>query len=112
MPDIALHVFALAAHNHGFRILSLGASMPLAEISYVAKKKGCDAIVLSGSVNPDPRLIERDLRSLVDDVDVPVFVGGQSSVAVCDAINKTGAIVLGQDITTGLKRLKESLEDF
>ncbi len=110
MHEIALQVFALAAHNSGYRILSLGASMPLDEIAFVARKKKCDAIVLSGSVEPDKKVIENDLAKLVSDVDLPVFVGGQSSVAVCDAINKTGATALGQDISTGLKRLALALK--
>lgn len=110
MHEIALQVFALAAHNHGFRILSLGASMPLEEIAYVSKKKKCDAIVLSGSITPNPEVIEKNLAQLVSSVDIPVFVGGQSSVTVCDAINKTGAKALGQDIESGLKRLAENLK--
>ncbi|HKJ18602.1 MAG TPA: MerR family transcriptional regulator [Xanthomonadales bacterium] len=110
MHEIALQVFALSAHNSGYRILSLGASMPLEEIAYVAEKKKCDAIVLSGSVEPDLQVIEQDLAKLVSQADIPVFVGGQSSVAVCDAINKTGAIALGQDISTGLKRLNDALK--
>ena len=109
MHEIALQVFALAAHSKGFRILSLGASMPLEEIAFVAKKKNCDAVVLSGSVAPDPKLIADGLNKLVKQLDVPLFVGGQSSVAICDAINRTGAIALGQDIPTGLKRLAGAL---
>lgn len=109
MHEMALQIFALAAHNEGFRILSLGASMPLSEVAYVAAKKRCDAVVLSGSLSPDPGVIEKDLAALVKEVDVPVFVGGQSSVSVCDAINRTGATALGQDIPAGLQRLTRSL---
>ena len=85
--------------------------MPLAEIAYVAKKKDCDAIVLSGSIEPDKKVIEENLAALVAEVGIPVFVGGHYSDSVCDAINKTGAIALGQDISTGLKRLAEHLEE-
>jgi DNA-binding transcriptional MerR regulator/methylmalonyl-CoA mutase cobalamin-binding subunit len=109
MHEIALQVFALAAHDQGFRILSLGASMPLKEIAYVARKKKVDAIVLSGSLEPDLEMLNKELKDLVADVDKPVFVGGQSSVTACDAINQTGAIALGQDIATGLKRLGKAL---
>lgn len=109
MHEIALQIFALAAHNQGYRILSLGASMPLSEIAYVATKKQCVAVVLSGSVEPDPEVIEHDLAALVDELDIPVFVGGQSSVGICDAINRTGATALGQDIPTGLQRLAAAL---
>jgi cobalamin-dependent methionine synthase I len=109
MHEIALQVFALAAHNQGYRILSLGASMPLDEIAYVANKKKCDAVVLSGSVSPERKVIDKELPDLVRQSDVPIFVGGQSSVSICDAINRTGATALGQDFPTGLKRLNEAL---
>ena len=111
MHEIALQIFALAAHNQGFRILSLGASMPLSEVAYVAGKKGCEAIVLSGSMEPDTKVIENDLAELVASTDIPVFVGGQSSVAVCEAINRTGATALGQEILAGLNRLKAYLAE-
>ncbi len=108
--EMALQVFSLAAHTHGFRVLSLGASIPLEELPWVARKKHCDAIVLSGTIEPDPGVIEKHLAALVKEVDMPVFVGGQSSVLVCDAINKTGATALGQDIEAGLNRLVDALE--
>lgn len=111
MHEIALQIFALAAHHQGYRILSLGASMPLSEVAYVASKKKCDAIVLSGSLAPKAAVIEKDLAELVARVKMPVFVGGQSSVSVCDAINRTGATALGQDIPTGLQRLSGLLEE-
>lgn len=109
MHEMALQVFALAAHNHGFRILSLGASTPLNQLAYVARKKKCDAIVLSGSVAPEKDVIAVQLAELVNEVSVPVFVGGLSSVLACDAVNRTGAIALGQDIQTGLNRLADAL---
>ncbi len=109
MHEMALQVFALAAHHFGFRILSLGASMPVREVAYVARKKKCDAIVLSGSLAPADTVVEEDLARLVEEVDVPVFVGGQSSVIACDAIQRSGAVPLGSDIPTGLKRLGQAL---
>lgn len=85
--------------------------MPLSEVAYVAGKKGCEAIVLSGSMEPDTKVIENDLAELVASTEIPVFVGGQSSVAVCEAINRTGATALGQEILAGLNRLKAYLAE-
>jgi hypothetical protein len=45
------------------------------------------------------------LPQLVHQAGLPVFVGGQSSVYACDAINNAGAVALGQDMELGLKRL-------
>jgi len=107
--EIALLLFALAANEQGFRLLTLGANMPLNELSYVARKRQCDAIVLSGAIEPDPDVLKRQLPKLVSHARVPVFIGGQASVLACNAINKTGAEALGQDIELGLARLGKRL---
>jgi len=107
--EIALLLFALSANEQGFRLLPLGANMPLQELAFVASKAQCDAIVLSGAIEPSTGTLTKDLPSLVGAVDIPVFVGGPASVFACDAINKAGAEALGQDMEHGLRRLKERL---
>jgi len=107
--EIALLLFALAANERGYRLLTLGTNMPLDELSYVARKVQCDAIVLSGAIEPEPHVLKRDLPGLVNQVRVPVFIGGQASVLACNAINRTGAEALGQDIEQGLVRLEKRL---
>jgi DNA-binding transcriptional MerR regulator/methylmalonyl-CoA mutase cobalamin-binding subunit len=107
--EIALLLFALVANSQGFRLLPLGANMPLHELAYVAKQAKCDAIVLSGAIAPASRTLTEDLTHLVEVVEIPVFVGGPASVFACDAINKAGAEALGQDMEHGLRRLKERL---
>ena len=108
--EIALLLFALVANEHGYRLLTLGADMPLSELPYVALKKKCDAIVLSGAIEPDHALLTKRLPELVSQVSMPVFIGGQASVMACDAINRTGAVALGHDMEQGLIRLSEQLE--
>jgi DNA-binding transcriptional MerR regulator len=107
--EIALLLFALTANEKGYRLLTLGADMPLDELPYVANRTNCDAVVLSGAIEPDKKLLRSDLPELVRRIDVPVFVGGQASVAACDAINKTGAEALGQDMKQGLIQLGRRL---
>lgn len=107
--EIALLLFALAANEQGYRLLTLGANMPLSELAYVADKAHCDAIVLSGAIDPGKELFKQDLPDLVSQVRIPVFVGGQASVLACKAINDSGAEALGQDIEQGLVRLAKRL---
>lgn len=106
--EIGLLLFALAAHESGFRILPLGANMPLEELATVARKKHCEAVVLSGAIEPSRETLGRDLPKLVEECPAPVFVGGLSSVYACDAINRAGAEALGRDIDHGLRRLAEA----
>jgi DNA-binding transcriptional MerR regulator/methylmalonyl-CoA mutase cobalamin-binding subunit len=105
--EIGLLLFALAVHESGFRVLPLGANMPLDELAPVARKKGVAAIVLSGAIEPSKETLTRGLPRLVAAKAAPVLVGGLSSVYACDAINRAGAEALGRDIQHGLQRLAE-----
>jgi DNA-binding transcriptional MerR regulator/methylmalonyl-CoA mutase cobalamin-binding subunit len=108
--EISLLIFALAAHGRGFRVVCLGANLPLDELPTAAQKTNSDTIVLSGLIKPGNDLLTKDLPELVRQTGVPVLVGGQSSVFACDAIVRTGAEALGQDIEHGLKRIGELLD--
>jgi DNA-binding transcriptional MerR regulator/methylmalonyl-CoA mutase cobalamin-binding subunit len=107
--EIGLLLFALAAHESGYRVLPLGANMPLEDLAPVARQKGCDAIVLSGAIEPSRETLSRGLPGLVASTAAPVLVGGLSSVYACDPINRAGAEALGRDIDHGLQRLAEVL---
>jgi DNA-binding transcriptional MerR regulator/methylmalonyl-CoA mutase cobalamin-binding subunit len=107
--EIAIILFGLAAHERGFRLLTLGANMPLGELAAVAKQKQCDAIVLSGAVEPAAKLLEEGLTELVEQVDIPVFVGGRTSMLAFNEIIATGADALGQDMNVGLERICKRL---
>lgn len=105
--EIGLLLFALAAHESGFRVIPLGANMPLANLAAVSKQKDCKAIVLSGAIEPSEKTLSKDLPALVEECQVPVLVGGLSSVYSCDAINRAGAEALGRDIEHGMQRMIE-----
>ena len=107
--EIGLLLFALAAHESGYRVIPLGANMPLAELGPVARQKNCAAIMLSGVMELSERTVGKDLPALVNSVAIPVLVGGLSSVYSCDSIGRAGAEALGRDIEHGLQRLAEIL---
>lgn len=107
--DIGLLLFALATHQSGYQVIPLGADMPLSELAKVAQKKHCEAIVLSGAIEPSRQTLEKDLPELVRTSGVPILIGGLSSVYACDAINRAGAEALGRDMEHGLQRMAEVL---
>ena len=109
MHEIGLFLFALAAHDRGYRLVLLGANMPLNELALSAKRARADAIVLSGSVAPERDLLSDPLVRVCTDADVPVFVGGQTSATHHDDVVRAGAIPLGGDIEQGLRLLGEHL---
>lgn len=107
--EIGLLLFALAAHESGYRLIPLGANMPLNELDLVARKKKCSAILLSGAIELSTQTLSKDLPALVREAGIPILIGGLSSVYSCDDINRAGAEALGRDIDHGLKRLAEVL---
>ena len=108
--EIGLLLFSLAAHEAAYRVIPLGANMPLAELPTVVKMKECEAIVLAGAIEPSADVLDKELPALVGACGVPVLVGGLSSVYACDAINRAGAEALGRDIAHGLQRMEEILK--
>jgi DNA-binding transcriptional MerR regulator len=107
--EIGLLLFGLAAHQAGFQLVLLGADMPLSDLALTAATSECEAIVLSGAIEPERSTVEQDLPRLVKDTNLPVLVGGQTAVDSHAAIIKAGAIPLGSDIDQGLRRLIEAL---
>ncbi len=107
--EIGLLLFALAAHDQGYQIVLFGASLPLDQLAYAARRTQAAGIVLSGSIEATPELCAGDLPALVRDVAIPVFVGGHTSVRQHDKLRAAGAIPLGVDIAAGLRQLHTTL---
>lgn len=107
--EIGLLLFALAAHEQGYRMVLLGANMPLDQLAYAARRTQAAGIVLSGSIETPASLHAEALPALVRDAAVPVFVGGPTSVHQQQELRAAGAIPLGTDITNGLRQLHLTL---
>jgi DNA-binding transcriptional MerR regulator/methylmalonyl-CoA mutase cobalamin-binding subunit len=107
--EVGLLLFALAAHDRGYRLVLLGADMPLADLTHAAHRSRASAIVLSGSIEPGLEQFEQDLSRLVRDSGIPVFIGGRTSVRWRDAIVAAGAVPLGSDIAAGLGHIGAAL---
>ena len=106
--EVGLLLFALAAHEQGYRLVLLGADMPLADLPLAAKRSQSAAIVLSGSVEPDAQMLAEQLPALVAAAGMPVFIGGLTAVRRRDEIVAAGAVPLGNDITHGLQRIGDT----
>ena len=102
--ELGLLLFCLAAANHGIGFVILGADTPLAEVAHAQERAACAAILLSGSGDPDPGLLDA-LRTLVEVSAVPVLVGGRTAAVDAAAIESTGSVALGSDVPAALRRL-------
>jgi DNA-binding transcriptional MerR regulator len=107
--ELGLLLFALAANDRGYRVVLLGADMPLDGLASAVGRIRVDAVALSGFMDPGDALWGGELQRLVATVQIPVFVGGPVSLTHRRAIGQTGAHPLGCDFTLAFKRLAEVL---
>lgn len=103
--EYGLLFFALVARARGFDPILLGADMPLVEIAKVVSKTRAAGIVISSTITPGWQLIERDVKALVSQVDVPVFLGGAGVMGMNAAIAGVGAILVGAELVTGVENI-------
>ena len=107
--EIGLMLFCLSALDQGYRLVYLGADTPISELQIPVERSGADAILLSGSINPELNVFSKDVAELAKAVSIPVFIGGRAAVHFTDEINAAGAIPLGTDIPQGIKKIQDTL---
>jgi len=107
--EFGLLLFALAAHARGYRLILLGANMPLAELPHVIHRTRSDGIVLSGSIQLDANTFKTELENLAQVSNIPVFVGGHVAEDYRDAIDAAGATPLHEDLFATLRTIGSAL---
>jgi len=107
--EIGLLLFALSAVDHGFRLVLLGADLPLEDIPNVCQRTNCSAVVLAGSERPTSYPIADALASVIGQIQLPVYVGGRVSLLCHEEIETSGANVLGEDVGTALRKMANEL---
>jgi DNA-binding transcriptional MerR regulator/methylmalonyl-CoA mutase cobalamin-binding subunit len=109
LHEIGLLLFALEASDRGYQTVLLGANMPLEELPAAIKKTGCNALVLSGVVEPEASVIKDQLPRLVARLSIPVFLGGAIAATHFDGLKKSGVHLIGTDIEAGIKQISALL---
>lgn len=107
--EVGVLLFALAALDRDFRVILLGANMPLAEVPMVVRRAECQAVVLSGSIAISLKEMRGDLSKLVSRSDSPVFFGGQLATRFAEELASTGVVVLGEDLNLALRTINATL---
>jgi len=107
--ETGLLLFALTANAAGYQTILLGADMPLGDLPGVAKKTGCQAIILSGILQPGTELLDRALPALARQSQVPVFLGGHASAQIHDKLKRAGVNALGTDLNAGIAKLRDAV---
>jgi DNA-binding transcriptional MerR regulator len=110
LHEIGLLFFALSAISNGYRVLILGANTPLQQIPAVLERKPCAGVILSSSAKPARGVIDSGLPELASHISVPVFVGGKAAESHRKALEGSGIICLGENITDGLQLVNAALK--
>lgn len=108
--EIGLLLFAMSAVGHGYRVLILGANLPLEQIPPALAARPCDAVVLSTSSRLTKKgLYTEELPALLARIDIPVLVGGSQSEPSRREIEAAGAMVAGDHHLAALQLLDATL---
>jgi DNA-binding transcriptional MerR regulator/methylmalonyl-CoA mutase cobalamin-binding subunit len=103
--EIGLLLFALAAHDAGFRVVLLGANVPFRDMAAAAHRAQCDAVVISNAIQRTAPEFYAGLTDLAEAAGRPVYLGG-SAVAACEKeIEAAGAVPLATSIEAAVRRL-------
>ena len=107
--DVGLMLFSMAALDWNYRLIMLGANMPLKPLHKAAQDQDCAAIVLSAARPPEPRVLHRDLPNLVKTFPRPVFVGGPISNRHRESLLEIGVHPLPDEFTKALQVINQTL---
>jgi DNA-binding transcriptional MerR regulator len=107
--EVGLLLFALAATDRNYRVILLGADMPLEELPMVVKRTKARAIVLAGSAQIELPIISTSLSALLQQITVPIFIGGKVTTRYSQEINAIGAISLGDDLGIAMRPIDIAL---
>jgi DNA-binding transcriptional MerR regulator len=107
--EVGLLLFALAAVDRDYRVVLLGANMPLADLPAVVQRVRCQGLVLSGSAEVPAAVIEQELPAWLPQLTIPVFIGGRVTERHRAALAALPVISLSDDFTLALRKLDSVL---
>jgi methylmalonyl-CoA mutase cobalamin-binding subunit len=109
LHEIGLLLFALAAHDAGFRVVLLGANVPFRETAAAAHRTQCDGVVISSTLDRAVGDFHAELSVLVSTTKRPVFVGGHIAAIRGKEIETAGAVPLATSIESALRRVASDI---
>jgi DNA-binding transcriptional MerR regulator len=103
--EMGLMLFGLAACARGYRVLYLGADLPLMQLLPVLDKVRPRAVALSGTTVPLSAELRDGLRQIKQHTDVPLYLGGDLSEQKATELSALGVIPVGRPLRQGLERI-------
>jgi hypothetical protein len=108
--EVELLLFSLAALTRGYRIVLLGANMPLESLPLTMQRSQCEALVLFGSIEPPIALLGTHLPAMVQKIQQPVFIGGSVAQSHAEELRQAGLIPLVTDISSAVTQVDDRLQ--
>lgn len=101
--EMGLMLFGLTAGARGFRVLYLGADLPLSQLIPVVNKIKPAGIALSGTTVELDEALEQDIQSLQQAIQVPVFIGGNVAENEANRLRQLGLEPVGKRFRNGVE---------
>lgn len=101
--EMGLMLFGLAASARGYRVLYLGADLPLPQLVPVLKRVRPHAVALSGTTVPLSPELHEEIQRLRASCDVPLYIGGDIAEQEHEALTRLGMIPVGRSYRQGLE---------
>ena len=102
--DIGLLLFSLSALSRGYRVLYLGADLPLTQLPLVLERSAARGVVMS-SRNAIAADMQTELAKLARSLRVPLMLGGPCSDEPLKVFENAGGVRMGSRISVALRVL-------
>ena len=109
--EIGLMLFSISALTRGYRVLYLGANLPLDRIPAVISRSGVRGIVLSSHKDIDVPT-QQQLADLLSFINVPVLLGGPGGDQPLPLFERAGGVRLGSRIAVAMRVLGSHVPAF
>lgn len=103
--EMGLMLAGLAAAARGFRVLYLGADLPLAQLLPVAEAVNPASIVLSATCVAIDDAMAEELSNLCRKTTPPVYIGGDVAEREEPQLQQLGVIPVGRRLREGVERI-------
>jgi DNA-binding transcriptional MerR regulator len=104
LHDVGLLLFALSALGRGYRVVYLGADLPMEQLPAVVERSAARGIVIASRLVPGSAESSA-LAGLVTTVKVPVMLGGPYNESDMKGFESAGGVCLGSSFEGGMNIL-------
>lgn len=110
--ELGILLFCLSVLAHGYRLLYLGADLPLQQVKGVTVHAGVAGVLLSGSSRELTVALHGELEALAGELSVPLMVGGEVSLQLRNSGQSGDIVPLGVDYAVAMEQLQECVPPF